>query len=395
MSKSYDMSKTDKHIAVLLGSGFSVPAGLPTASDISNATKTMIDSSTYLSFQNGNAGILQCFVLNQALAGCDKEWFNYEQFFDCLEAEKAKDLDSKALFSFVDKGMCEFYWKCTTDDERNNTKHREQITEIYKALKKECYNGFSDYSRIVEGVEQTYQNFIANSIIGNAANGKLDHYLDAYNGFMSILSHYVNQGYIIDIYTLNHDLYLESLLALTDLNGNVCNGFGGETKVICGKEFKEFNLNYFDNSIRIYKLHGSIDVHGLSFSDRTEKHYIQIVDGYSDDNAFIMDTTQFASILPLFLTGKTSKEKKYKLEPFDTMLGEFKNNIGKAEKLIVIGYSGNDDGINEIIFENYSNWNDAYVVIPNANEHCFVKDKHARPVNKKTEFLIAKDLDVD
>ena len=389
------MSKTDKHIAVLLGSGFSVPAGLPTASDISNATKTMIDSSTYLSFQNGNAGILQCFVLNQALAGCDKEWFNYEQFFDCLEAEKAKDLDSKALFSFVDKGMCEFYWKCTTDDERNNTKHREQITEIYKALKKECYNGFSDYSRIVEGVEQTYQNFIANSIIGNAANGKLDHYLDAYNGFMSILSHYVNQGYIIDIYTLNHDLYLESLLALTDLNGNVCNGFGGETKVICGKEFKEFNLNYFDNSIRIYKLHGSIDVHGLSFSDRTEKHYIQIVDGYSDDNAFIMDTTQFASILPLFLTGKTSKEKKYKLEPFDTMLGEFKNNIGKAEKLIVIGYSGNDDGINEIIFENYSNWNDAYVVIPNANEHCFVKDKHARPVNKKTEFLIAKDLDVD
>lgn len=389
------MSNTDKHIAFLLGSGFSVPAGLPTASDISNATKTMIDSSTYLSFQDGNAGILQCFVLNQALGGCDKEWFNYEQFFDCLEAEKAKDLDSKALFSFVDKGMCEFYWKCTTDDERNDTKHREQITEIYEALKKECDNDFSDYSRIVEGVEQTYQNFIANSIIGDTANGKLDHYLDAYNGFLSILSHYVNQGYIIDVYTLNHDLYLESLLALTDLNGNVCNGFGGETKVICGKEFKEFSLNYFNNSIRIYKLHGSIDVHELSFADRTEKHYIQIVDGYSDDNAFIMESTQFASILPLFLTGKTSKEKKYKLEPFATMLGEFKNNIGKAEKLIVIGYSGNDDGINEIIFENYSNWNDAYVVIPNANEHCFVKDKHARPVDKKTEFLIAKDLDID
>lgn len=389
------MSNTDKHIAFLLGSGFSVPAGLPTASDISNATKTMIDSSTYLSFQDGNSGILQCFVLNQALGGCDKEWFNYEQFFDCLEAEKAKDLDSKALFSFVDKGMCEFYWKCTTDDERNDTKHREQITEIYEALKKECDNDFSDYSRIVEGVEQTYQNFIANSIIGDTANGKLDHYLDAYNGFLSILSHYVNQGYIIDVYTLNHDLYLESLLALTDLNGNVCNGFGGETKVICGKEFKEFSLNYFNNSIRIYKLHGSIDVHELSFADRTEKHYIQIVDGYSDDNAFIMESTQFASILPLFLTGKTSKEKKYKLEPFATMLGEFKNNIGKAEKLIVIGYSGNDDGINEIIFENYSNWNDAYVVIPNANEHCFVKDKHARPVDKKTEFLIAKDLDID
>lgn len=389
------MSNTDKHIAFLLGSGFSVPAGLPTASDISNATKTMIDSSTYLSFQDGNAGILQCFVLNQALGGCDKEWLNYEQFFDCLEAEKAKALDSKALFSFVDMGMCEFYWKCTSVDERNDTKHREQITEIYEALKKECCNGFSDYSRIVERVEQTYQNFIANSIIGDAANGKLDHYLDAYNGFMSILSHYVNQGYIIDIYTLNHDLYLESLLALTDLNGNVCNGFGGETKVICGKKFKEFSLNYFNNSIRIYKLHGSIDVHELSFADRTEKHYIQIVDGYSDDNAFIMESTQFASILPLFLTGKTSKEKKYKLEPFATMLGEFKNNIGKAEKLIVIGYSGNDDGINEIIFESYSNWNDAYVVIPNASEHCFVKDKHARPVDKKTEFLIAKDLDID
>ena len=291
--------------------------------------------------------------------------------------------------------MYEFCWKCKKDDDKNNTKHREQITKIFEALKKECCNDLSDYSKIVEGVEQTYQNFIANSIIGDAANGKFNHYLAAYNGFVSILSHYVNQGYIIDIYTLNHDLYLESLLALTDLNGNVCNGFGGETKLICGKEVKEFSLNYFNNSIRIYKLHGSIDVHELSFADSTEKHYIQIVDGYSDDNAFIMDSTQFASILPLFLTGKTSKEKKYKLEPFATMLGEFKNNIGKAEKLIVIGYSGNDDGINEIIFENYSNWNDAYVVIPNANEHCFVKDKYARPVNKKTESLIAKDLDVD
>lgn len=389
------MSNTDKHIAFLLGSGFSVPAGLPTARDISNATKTMIDSSTYSSFHDGNTGILQCFVLNQALEGCDKERFNYEQFFDCLEEEKSKTLDAEKLFLFVEKGMYEYYWICNIDDDKNSIKHRKQITEIYEALKKECCNGLSDYSKIVEGVEQTYQIFIANSILGNTVNGKLDHYLAAYNGFMSILSHYVNQGYIIDVYTLNHDLYLESFLVLTDLNGNVCNGFGGETKVICGKKFKEFSLNYFNNSIRIYKLHGSIDVHELSFADRAEKHYIQIVDGYSDENAFIMESTQFASILPLFLTGKTSKEKRYKQEPFHTMLGEFKNNIGKAEKLIVIGYSGNDDGINEIIFDNYSNWNDAYVVIPNAKEHCFVKDRHARPVDKKTEFLTAKDLDVD
>ena len=74
------------------------------------------------------------------------------------------------------------------------------------------------------------------------------------------------------------------------------------------------------------------------------------------------------------------------------MLNEFKNHISEAEKLIVIGYSGNDEGINDILYDKFTNWSNSYVVAPSANEHVFVKDKHAKPINKGVEKLSAKDI---
>lgn len=157
-------------------------------------------------------------------------------------------------------------------------------------------------------------------------------------------------------------------------------------------DFKTFGIDNYNKPIRIYKLHGSIDIHELSYSGKTDIDFIQIVNGYSDKNAFIMDNTQFASINPLFLTGKISKSEQYNKKPYVSILTELKKNIEKADNLIVIGYSGNDTGINQILYDQYKNWTNAFVISPNAQAHKFVTKKSAQPVNKGIESLNLEDI---
>lgn len=381
-------NKGEKHIAFLLGAGFSVPAGLPTANVLNSFIISEIYNRIRNSFKEGVAEsnyMLQSYILEKVLIdsdGCGD--FNYEQYYDFLKLEKKRILDADKLLSFIERGMYGYFWKCSNGNDTENEKRRIKINNMVDTIKGNC----NKYSEVVEGVEQWYQYFIARNLTGNTKKGKLEKFNPYYQKFIDTLSVYVNQGYIIDIYTLNHDLFLESLLFFTEFKDKVCNGFGGEINKICGKEYKTFNTKYYDKDIRIYKLHGSIDIHELS-DELKNKQYIQILDGYSIENAFLMDEKNFSSILPLFLTGK---QKDYEEEPYRSMISEFKSHISDTEKLIVIGYSGNDKGINKILYDNFTNWNDSYVVAPSANEHVFVKDKNAKSINKGVEKLSAKDI---
>ena len=55
-----------------------------------------------------------------------------------------------------------------------------------------------------------------------------------------------------------------------------------------------------------------------------------------------------------FLTGTTSKIKRYN-EPllFRKLFKKFRKNLRDADKLIIIGYGCKDEGINEMIKENF------------------------------------------
>ena len=55
-----------------------------------------------------------------------------------------------------------------------------------------------------------------------------------------------------------------------------------------------------------------------------------------------------------FLTGTTSKIKRYS-EPllFRKLFKKFRKNLRDADKLIIIGYGCKDEGINEMIKENF------------------------------------------
>ncbi|MBO7599380.1 MAG: SIR2 family protein [Bacteroidales bacterium] len=380
-----------RHIAFLLGAGFSMPVGMPTANVLNSIITSEIYNNIRLSFQDGEGNLMKSFILEKVLLESDLcGSFNYEQFFDLLTKEKESQLDEEKLLSFIERGLYGYLWKCSRGGGEEDIMKTNTIRTMYNELLKDSSN-YSDY---VQNVIQWYQDTIAKNLLVNTNNGKLVQQHPCYTGFINIVDYLVQQGYIIDIHTLNHDLILESLLSHTALKDKVCNGFGEEKKELFGRKYTCFDISNYNKAIRIYKLHGSIDMHELSsLGGNSTRQYIQVVDGYSDGNAFMMNNQLSASILPLFLTGKISKEKDYSKEPFQTLLSEFGKNISIAEKLIMVGYSGGDKGINAILDNNYKNWSQTYVISPNAQKHCLVQNKGAKAISKGIEELTTSDLE--
>lgn len=380
--------KEERHIAILLGAGFSIPAGLPSANTLNEKIKATIYDCVRKSFKEGENSIFESYILEKVLIDydCSINNFDYELYYDYLIKETKNKLDEDRFMSFIERGMYGYFWKQSRGSGIETKQHSEQIKTMINAIPIEEY---TDY---VKGKIAWYQEVIAKNILGNTNNGKIETFNPCYQGFIDILTKFVNQNYVIDIYTLNHDLILESLLSLTRMKDNVSNGFGDKIKQLNKIDYKTFGIENYNKPIRIYKLHGSIDIHELSYSGKTDIDYIQIVNGYSDKNAFIMDNTQFASINPLFLTGKISKSEQYNKKPYVSILTEFEKNIEKADNLIVIGYSGNDTGINQILYDQYKNWTNAFVISPNAQAHEFVTKKSAQPVNKGIESLNLEDI---
>lgn len=382
------MSELKKHIAFLLGAGFSVPAGMPTANELNDRILSRIYNKVRWSSMKQMVydDYFRGFVLEKILIDYDSCYvtFNYEQFYDFIVEEKNKELNEDRLLSFIERGMYGYLLKCSIEKVADKgDEYKRQIKEVFKNVKKTI---ITYENEIQNFVENEYQNIIAESFLKNTDKGKLTQFLPEYEGFKEILKHYVEQNYIIDIYTLNHDLVLESLLSHTELKDKVCNGFGGED-IISDKVVKRFDYNkYFDKPIRIYKLHGSIDEHKLF--DQNQYLIIQIKNGYDGIFPYHQPTKR---IYPLFLTGKKSKIEMYYDEPFRTLLYEFQKNIEHAETLIVIGYSGYDDGINEIL-ERYYNWNDIRVVSPDAENHPFVKNRNAKHIKKGIEKIKLEDI---
>ena len=65
-----------------------------------------------------------------------------------------------------------------------------------------------------------------------------------------------------------------------------------------------------------------------------------------------IDADENHDLHPDFLTGINFKRTRYKEKFYKNLHKKFKDNLKTADKLIIIGYSGNDGGINEYIKDN-------------------------------------------
>lgn len=351
-----------KSVSFLLGAGFSAPMDYPIGNklnnDLLNFNDTHIEFSPCGSLATSKEGTKPCsqidgyynihqkyFIFCKRLikeyAYAHDNTFDYEQFYDFIKSEEAKQ-------------------------------------ERYQKLCDDMLEDHENYEYYLFNVPHIYNQMVAHLI--KDRNGKswyddepfkMDYY-DGYNGFLTYLSE-LNQEFIVNVHTLNHDLLFESFNKTGFIKGNISDGFDEYGSEYYG-ELTDNNRTYhcrlerykgrYNTPIRLYKLHGSLDY--VPFYRRNEygwmipENYVKIKWGIGAGDIMKSRKSKIGyDISPFeyhadFLTGTTSKIKRYN-EPllFKKLLKKFRQNLRNAEMLIIIGYGCKDEGINEMIKEDF------------------------------------------
>lgn len=351
-----------KSISILLGAGFSAPMGYPIGNDMNESLLDFDDrfldfapcgslatstDGTKPTFQMG--GVLNnhqkyfifCKRLIKEYTKAHKDKFDYEQFYDFIKTEEAKQ-------------------------------------ERYQRLCDDLLNDCESYEHYLSNVSHIYNQMAAHLLKDKTGKSWYDdepfkmNFYDGYNGFLTYLSE-LSHEFIVNVHTLNHDLLFESFNKTGFINGSISDGFDEYGSEYYGKltakgrtyhcRLERYKGRY-NTPIRFYKLHGSLDY--VPFYRRNEygwmipENYVKIKWGIGAGNIMKSRKSKVGyDISPFeyhadFLTGTTSKIKRYS-EPllFRKLFKKFRKNLRNAEMLIIIGYGCKDEGINEIIKENF------------------------------------------
>ena len=354
------MSK--QSISFLLGAGFSAPKGYPIGNQL-NKLLLECDGNDFVFHTSGslippkdgvkiNIGYKTSYDYEydfcrdlMSFFSSRIGYFDYEEFFDFFTTEASLDPEVK-----------EFY-----DPSKYNTK-------------KDLYQMLHAISRIFN---QLVSYFLKDSE-GNSWHDNSGHMgkpiFSGYTGVLNCIEHY-SKHYLLNIHTLNHDLFFERLSKTDWINNRLSDGFSdigspfyGDLNVD-GRIYKcrlERFTNEYNNQFRFFKLHGSKDYttfysqidgvrkpemylktrYGIGFSNL----YKEIKDSEGNLN---YDKGGF-DFHADFLSGTTSKILRYKEKLlFNTLFEHFKKNLSEAEKLIIIGYGGRDSGINEVVIDHF------------------------------------------
>jgi hypothetical protein len=351
-----------KSVSILLGAGFSAPMGYPIGNSMNQrlqnfddstldfapngALATSIDGTKPIFQMGGNLNNHQkyfifCKRLIKEYTKAHNDIFDYELFYDFIKNGEAKQKRYQKLCDdlLVDGDSFEHYLF--------NISHiyNQMVAHLLKDR-----NGKSWYD------DEPF---------------KLN-YFDGYNGFLTYLSE-LSHEFIVNVHTLNHDLLFESFNNTGFINGNISDGFDEYGSDYYGKlnnkgrtyhcRLERYKGRY-NTSIRLYKLHGSLDY--VPFYRRDDygmmnpENYVKIKWGIgagdimkSHKSKIGYENSPFEYHAD-FLTGTTTKIQRYN-EPllFKKLFKKFKKNLRNADKLIIIGYGCKDEGINAMIKENF------------------------------------------
>lgn len=312
-----------KSISILLGAGFSVPQGYPKAKDIKDR---LCAYSSCPDFIDNEDAFEECkkLIANYSWEGDSPENpNNYEDFYDYLCQQPQDKVSREAIEVFL-----------------------HLVEDIL-----EDKDGKRWYPHV----------------------SKMDESTDEYKSFLDFLSYLIKYDYKVNIHTLNHDLFLDSLNNRQEIQGMMTDGFDEYGSCYYGKiclEGDEYLCRLqryrgkYNKPIRIIKLHGSLD---YVIFNRMNKSMIASPDNFVKTKekidlssicksrrsklSYEHDASHYHTD---FLTGRIAKKSSYH-EPhtYAKLFRRFRNNLTNAESLIIIGYSFGDDKINDIILEKY------------------------------------------
>jgi len=177
------------------------------------------------------------------------------------------------------------------------------------------------------------------------------------------------------IFTLNHDLVLEKYF--NENNLKYSDGF----KRI-DDEKRVWDENYFNETIQLIKLHGSINWHYESGEN------------WYEDKFCIYDAPQRDNCQPLVQIGSFNKIHQYNRGIYFQLQCLFSNLLSTTDRLIISGYSFGDQGINNRIIDwIYSDQKNRIIIIhPNPEK---LKEQSRPAITSKwDEWLKSKTMKI-
>jgi hypothetical protein len=378
-------------ISFLLGSGFSVPEGLPSVSTINRRLSELKEANFYL-FSDQTAGFyysderdpnawmpssfldrlfaqeFTAFYVKEFLNGRIED-YNYEVFYDFISDFLQFKMNADKIHTF-----CESFRESNIKD---------------KVYKYDDLNWVWRFKRIL------------NQLIADLLF-KPKYYEDVgygnyptYGGFFGWLRELLKVN-IVNIHSLNHDLFFDFMAShLSDLWQHYTDGYTqygssyyGDVSVDFhterGNVHKEYKvrLKYYngkyENTLRLFKLHGSIDSYTVHLSGTTEDIRIKkdfrvrefLKERFDEGTQKYIYEKPHTETYPDFLTGTTEKIRQYNIPFYENLFSHFKTNLLAASKLVVVGYGFQDKGINDFLEKYYLIYHKPMIVIDIRKPEC-------------------------
>lgn len=367
----------DKKLAFLLGSGISIPAGLPSTTEITSRVLSGENvirhtDSTYYFQEDDPDGFLAFDVSVQRITSLLKRieleidhYFlfeiNHQTNYEDLYYVASQVFDSE-LREYENPIVGAFIEKISNDLQKIQVRYsrQEEPWDVIK-LFRESINYIRDvvWRMLLKEPEQISH---LQSICDACSDVEISQ---------------------VDIFTLNHDTLLEKAFEKRKITFNT--GFGSEIN----------NVSYWHpkwllddkTRVRLIKLHGSIN--WFRFSPNEYSYGTETVGIPGDWD--IWHTTDPSGERqtplggrPVFLAGTFNKMLHYTSEIFADLHIIFRQSLSEYSKLIICGYSFGDKGINSQIVE----W------MSHSNENCIVViHKNPRNLKRYARGAITKNWD--
>lgn len=379
-------------ISFLLGAGFSVPMGYPTA----NGLNEMLLNCNNISISRNGELVTKKFDFGDA--NSYTEYFDFCKVLMLYYNDKVKPFDYEEFYDYY---------------ENKDSKTDKSLIKLFNSRIYDNGNANFDYyySKIDDIYNQLIFLYLEDEGKKFCSNKSL-HYNTSYKNFLDYIETYSKDS-IINVHTLNHDLLFEQLCDSKCINHRMSDGFDKSNSPYytdlegeaCKYQLEQYT-GVYNNKLRLYKLHGSLNYYRCYVQNKNIIDEVYLKKGYGigidyfykkeDKEGDLSYIPWLINDHPDFLTGTTFKILRYKELLYKRLLEHFEENLKKAQKLVIIGYGCKDSEINRIIVECYGKDKPCYIVDPfpsdQINDFISTMGSNTKLIQKNLEHLDIADM---
>jgi hypothetical protein len=304
-----DLSKLGpSELVVLLGAGASVDAGVPTSRAMTQELLTAINKKPGGPFAEALQFVHDTLVAHDRSAGHDlSAGIDVERLFSAVEL--LGDLGGLEVTPFVQA------WHPVVAEWNSFTGHRTFTVDVSEP-------GGDLYRKLAEHMVAALRSIVATD--------------PCQVGYLAPLIAAADRIGGLTVATLNYDVAVEQALA-------IIKGSGVQDPTSIDVWGEDHRWAWTENGLRLLKLHGSIGWHWVSLPGWGHRGTYRTV--WREGRRY--DRLGFINHPPALVFGRRGKLRAR--GPFLSLLAQFEAFMATTRCLVVIGYSFNDEHVNELI----------------------------------------------